>query len=113
MKMKKLQSLGNVQDVIRENIEGLDELYKYLRCGLFHAGFTDGKIYLNWSYPNAFEVTHNDASNEGARVIINPREFVVKIIKYYEDYIEELRNLQNEKLSKDFEKRWDYLWNKG
>jgi hypothetical protein len=110
---EKLQNLENVEDVRSENIEGLYELYTYLRCGLFHAGFTDGKVYLNWSCSNAFEVAHNDASSEGTRVIINPREFVAKIIKYYEDYIEELRNLQNKKLREDFEKRWNYLWNLG
>ncbi len=111
---EKLERLeNNLQAVKNENVEGLFELYRYLRCGLFHAGFTDGKVYLNYSNPNAFEVAHDDDSNEGTRVIINPRMFVEKIIKYYEDYVEELRNRHNETLRDMFEKRWDYLWNLG
>jgi hypothetical protein len=110
-KLERLET--NLQAVRNENTEGLFELYTYLRCGLFHAGFTDGKIYLNWSYPNAFEVAHNDDSDEGTSVIINPRKFVEKIIKYYEDYVEELRNRQNKTLRENFEKRWDHLWNLG
>jgi len=110
-KLERLEK--NLQAVKNENAEGLFELYRYLRCGLFHAGFTDGKVYLNYRNPNAFEVAHDDDSNEGTRVIINPRMFVEKIIKYYEDYVEELRNRQNETLRDMFEKRWDHLWNLG
>ena len=103
---EELRGLSNIEKIKEKNIPNLLNLYKYIRCGLFHAGFTDGTIYLDWSYEGAI-------NNEDTNIFINPREFVEKIIKYFKDYVEELRNRQNETLRKEFEKRFDHLWDLG
>ena len=105
---EELRDLTSMETITEKNLLNLSNLYENIRCGLFHAGFTDGKIYLNSSY------IYKDAiNNEDTNIIINPREFVEKIIEYFKDYVEELRNRQNKTLRENFEKRWDHLWNLG
>jgi hypothetical protein len=103
---EELRGLFNMEKIKEKNIQNLLILYENIRCGLFHAGFTDGKIYLNWSYEDAI-------NTEDTNIIINPRGFVEKIIQYFEGYVEELRNRQNETLRENFVKRWDHLWELG
>jgi hypothetical protein len=62
---EELRDLTSMETIIEKNLLNLSNLYENIRCRLFHAGFTDGKIYLNSSY------IYKDAiNNEDTNIII-------------------------------------------
>jgi len=83
----------------------ISRLYDETRCGLFHSGFPDGKIYL--SHDRNLPIYTEDK-----RIFINPLKFTEKIIQYFDNYITELKNPFNENSREKFEFLWDKLWNK-
>ncbi|HYO87611.1 MAG TPA: hypothetical protein VER79_03130 [Candidatus Limnocylindrales bacterium] len=85
--------------------EVLQRIWKETRCGLFHAGFPSGKIYLSHDRRSAIEV-------DGDRIYINPNEFVDRVVCHFLYYIDELQNERNADLRKHFEQLWDLLWTK-
>lgn len=42
--------------------------------------------------------------------MLNPVKFVEEVIKYFNEYIFDLKNTSDEALRENFEKRWDHLW---
>jgi hypothetical protein len=83
----------------------LERLWKETRCGLFHAGFPNGKIYLSHDRESAIEA-------DGEKIFINPKGFVNKVTCNFICYIEELRDVKNTNLRSNFEKLWDIIWDK-
>ena len=80
----------------------LDNLYKHLRCGLFHNGMSGDMIVLNCDFENAITFSANI-------IDINPRLFLKTIIRDFERYIEDLSNSDNEELRTHFDKMFDIV----
>lgn len=80
----------------------LENLYKPLRCGLFHNGMSGDMIVLDCNFENAinFSVTTID---------INPKLFLEAIIGDFNKYIEDLSNHENEELRFNFDKMFDIV----
>lgn len=88
-----------------QNDAVINRLWKEARCGLFHAGFTKGKIYLSHDNSEAIKM-------DGDFLYINPKEFLNCVSRDLEQYIKDLRNSANTDLRSKFETLWDFLWDK-
>ncbi|HOW27338.1 MAG TPA: hypothetical protein PK876_02385 [Elusimicrobiota bacterium] len=78
-------------------------LWKELRNGLFHTGFTIGFVYLSHGYKEIVELN-------GERLQINPNKFVNAVIEDFNKYITELRKGQEGEIGRQFLKLWDKRW---
>ena len=78
----------------------LDNLYKHLRCGLFHNGMSGDMIVLNCDFENAITFSANIIN-------INPKLLLEIIIRDFNKYIEDLSNVDNEELRLNFDKMFD------
>lgn len=85
--------------------ETINRLYGETRCGLFHSGFPDGKIYLS-------REKNLPIYTEDKKIFINPLKFIERITEYFNNYITELKNPYNENAREKFESLWDKLWKK-
>ncbi len=83
----------------------IDRLWKETRCGLFHAGFTNGKVYLSHEVAEAIKL-------EGNFIRINPKLFLDCVSDDLNNFIAELRDQRSAKLRANFEKLWDVLWDR-
>jgi hypothetical protein len=81
------------------------KIYKEIRCGLFHSGFTNGKIYLKYDQDKAIHIN-------GEIINIHPKIFLECIVSDFEKYILALKDPNESQLRENFEKLWDYLWEK-
>ena len=109
IKIKSVQLINNMDNIKDRKI--LDFLYKFLRCGAFHAGFPDGKVYLDRDCMFVLDIkTKADCKKELDQIVLNPVKFVEEVIKYFNGYIFDLKNTSDEALRENFEKRWDHLW---
>jgi len=88
----------------------LNFLYEFLRSGSFHAGFPDGKIYLDRDSSCLLSVIRIPDRKKIDHVIVNPVIFIDKLFEYFDEYISELKNKNNTKLRHNFKLRWDCLW---
>jgi len=81
----------------------LDLMYDGIRCGLYHSGITNGKIFLTGEIrtPMAFE-------SQNQMLIINPHLLVPKLKAHLRDYIVRLRDANNTDLRAKFEMRYDF-----
>lgn len=80
-----------------------DRLWKETRCGLFHVGFPNGKIYLSHDRGEPI-------SQDGDRLYINPNKFVEEIAIDFNNFIFDLKDVSKTDLWMNFEKLWDHLW---
>ena len=83
----------------------IDRLWEEARCGLFHAGFTNGKVYLSHNAMKAIELK-NDS------IHINPKKFLKCVSEDFSKYVSDLRDETSIELRKNFENLWDDLWSK-
>lgn len=74
-----------------------------MRCGLFHAGFTDGPTLLCDDEPSAITIS-------GRFLMVNPRLFVQCALNDFNLYIRELRSNSKGELAKKFLTLWDKRW---
>lgn len=81
----------------------MDVLYSGGRCGLYHSGITDPRIILTGDIKFRMEF---DA--ERSRLIINPHLLIPALKVHLKDYGEQLRDVNNSLLRKNFEKRFDF-----
>ena len=88
--LKRIFSLQNVSD------DQLSNLYKHLRCGLFHNGMSGDVVVLNRSLKNAIEF-----SNSGT-IDINPKLYLDAIIQDFNQYIRDLNKQNNIQLRNQF-----------
>jgi hypothetical protein len=84
--------------------EVIDQLWKDVRNGLFHSGFTLGPLHLVYSDDLILK-----RSDEGL-LLINPKGFVKSTVDDFTKYVEELRENPSEKTGENFEKLWDKRW---
>lgn len=83
----------------------LEMLYSDVRCGLYHSGCTNPRVFVMGDIKAAIAFTKQ------GRLLINPRILVLKLREHLKFYVEELRNANNTKLRENFEKRFDFLNN--
>ena len=81
----------------------LDLLYEGVRCGLYHAGGTNGPIMITSGveYPITLDL-------QDKFLIINPHLLVPILIEHFVVYIKNLRDMNNTDLRKKFELRYDF-----
>ena len=92
--------LGNVVSLI-DVVLGL--MYEGIRCGLYHSGITNGKIFLTGEIktPMAFDL-------QNQMLIINPHLLVPNLKAHLKNYVERLRDTNNTDLRTKFEARYDF-----
>jgi hypothetical protein len=81
----------------------LDLMYEGIRCGLYHSGITNGKIFLTGEFkaPMSFEL-------QNQILIVNPHLLVPKLKTHLQDYVARLRDVNNTDLRTKFERRYDF-----
>lgn len=81
----------------------LDLLYEGVRCGLYHSGFTTGRIVITGGIrdPMALDI-------QNMILIINPHLLVPKLISHFNSYISLLRDPNNQELRNKFEARFEF-----
>lgn len=85
------------------SLDVYNRLWKETRCGLFHSGFPNGKIYLSHNRTDALVVDRD-------RLIINPLSFMQLIEDDFNTYINLLKKETSKELRENFETLWDQLW---
>jgi hypothetical protein len=95
-----LSPVGNVVSLI-DVVLGL--LYDGIRCGLYHSGITNGKIFLTGEIKTsmAFDLQHQ-------MLIVNPHLLVPKLKRHLQDYVGRLRDMNSADLRAKFEVRYDF-----
>ena len=95
-----LSPVGNVVSLIDVV---LDLMYEGIRCGLYHSGITNGKIFLTGEIktPMGFEL-------QNQMLIVNPHLLVPKLKAHLQDYVVRLRDVNNTDLRAKFEMRYDF-----
>ncbi len=93
---------------VQRIIQGVDDdlakrLYKSVRCGLFHSGFTEGPTLLSYDRPHSVALANG-------YLYLNPREFVSAVIKDFAVYVAKLRADPSGVLAKNFVKLWNERW---
>ena len=84
--------------------DALTMLYKSVRNGLFHSGFTTDRVYLNRDQVEALTLTADKVLR------INARLFMQSVMKDFEDYISNLRSYPVGTLAQNFESLWEQWW---
>lgn len=90
--IRRIFGLQNVSD------NQIANLYKHLRCGLFHNGMSGDAVVLNRTLRNAIEFSNRQT------IDINPRLFLDAIVKDYNQYISDLSNQNNIELRNHFDR---------
>lgn len=90
--IRRIFGLRNVSD------NQLANLYRHLRCGLFHNGMSGDLVVLNRTLRNAIEF-----SDRGT-IDINPRLFLSAIIQDFSQYINKLGDQNNIELRNNFDR---------
>ena len=80
----------------------LENLYKHLRCGLFHNGMSGDMIVLNCNFEKAINFSANT-------IDINPKLFLETVIWDFNKYIEDLSNTDNKELRLNFDIMFDIV----
>lgn len=95
-----LSPVGNIVSLL-DTV--LDMMYEGIRCGLYHSGITNGKIFLTGEIktPIAFELQYQ-------MLIVNPHLLVPKLKIHLHDYVGRLRDANNTDLRTKFEVRYDF-----
>ncbi len=113
--MKRIFNLADNDD------ESLEKLYRAIRCGLFHDGFTKGLVYLaldfdNPEYQEALRIELWKYDSEKIRFGINPKLFLAEVENDFDQYITNLREQGDQSdfeftnLRRNFEKFWTEVW---
>ena len=78
-------------------------LYKAVRCGLFHSGFTEGPTFVSHDRPPAIDLAEER--------YLNPAAFIRSAADDFTRYVGELRAHPEGQLGINFVKLWDKRWN--
>lgn len=84
--------------------EAIERLWKSARCGLFHSGFTKGRVYLSYDNTQALEISPD------GELCINPMLFVELVKEDFKKYVCELRENPSAAAAKRFIDVWDRRW---
>ena len=94
------------KDINKEKVKSLleellDTLYHGARCGTYHIGFPDSRIFL------ADGETDSIKFHSNGKVTINPHKLVKVVSYHFNNYIKQLKDTRNTELRQNFEKRFD------
>ncbi len=78
-------------------------LWEEARNGLFHNGFTEGRVYLCHDRPVPLEIN-------GDHLLIDVRKLLRIVEDDFDSYIAELESNEAGELGRNFEKPWDKRW---
>ena len=85
--------------------KALNDLYREVRCGLFHTGMVRGKVILSGGFTSSFEII-TDASNSVVQIQVNPHKALNEIEDHLARYLMRLRNPDEKQLRSNFSKAW-------
>jgi hypothetical protein len=92
--------------------EAADEIYRQVRCGLFHIGMTRKKVILSNKF-DAVDAVANINPETGdfeiALIKINPHKMLNEIENHFSTYLMRLRNPQEEELRENFNRSWERI----
>lgn len=95
---------ASVQRIIPNLPNGADKhLWKEVRNGMFHSGFTEGKTLIT-------HVENVPVSIREEYLRINPLELMKQVDQDFRNYISDLRNDSTGNLAQNFTKLWDERW---
>jgi hypothetical protein len=85
--------------------EFINEIYKYIRCGMYHMGLTGSKVLI-----------YNGEDIQGTfvfdtvkdQIIVSPNRLITDLLAGLRRYIVDLKVVQNTGIRKKFEKRFDH-----
>jgi hypothetical protein len=87
--------------------QAITELYRQVRCGLFHTGMIRKKVVLDGTFSLPTHAIVDSASKTVQRVEINPHKVLDAIEDHLSRYVMRLRNPAERKLRGNFEKAWE------
>jgi len=82
--------------------QDIGDLYREARCGLFHNGMVQGRIIINNGFPNSLTFSNGD-------IEISPSKFLRDIRTDFQNYIQELRDINNIQLRNNFDSMFSNL----
>lgn len=85
----------------------IDEIYKRVRCGLFHTGGTREKVVLSRDFPDMISVHFDKIKRQISEIRINPHKVLDAVEEHLSKYVTKLRNPSEKLLRKNFEKAWN------
>jgi hypothetical protein len=80
-----------------------EQLWKAVRCGLFHSGFTSGPTLVTYAIAEPVRTS-------GRYLLINPQQFIGALVDDFRAYVVLLRAEPTEALGRNFESLWDLRW---
>jgi len=86
--------------------DAIDEFYDQVRCGLFHAGITRGKVVLT-ELPRAVDIEVNNQTGKVVRIKIDPHKLLDEVEDHFSSYVMRLRDPNEAELRKNFDKAWN------
>lgn len=98
-----------------KHISGIkaEDFYKFVRCGLFHAGTIDARILIDSISCTKYPIQKNPHSNSigivSENYLVNPWLMLECIINYFDHYIERINKLDNSIDSINFLKTYKKL----
>lgn len=81
----------------------LDNMYKGIRCGLYHIGATNNRVVLTGQTQHPFSI---DPQN--ILLIVNPHLLAPVLKEHFASYIAQLRDTNNQDLRRNFEALFDF-----
>jgi hypothetical protein len=87
----------------------LDELYRQVRCGIFHTATTRSKVVLKKNLPVTVAIRYNETRNRVDLIEINPIRCLNHLDVALSEYFTKLRNPANTCLRSNFQKGWETL----
>jgi hypothetical protein len=83
--------------------DALNQLWKAVRCSLFHSGFTEGPVLVSRQSDEAL-------SEFRGFLYINPAAFVRAVLNDFDQFLRELREKPNDTIARNFQTLWDKRW---
>ncbi|MFC1980557.1 hypothetical protein ACFLVS_06970 [Chloroflexota bacterium] len=94
---------GYINDVqwVKLTDDDAKNVYKKVRCCLYHTGLIDPGIIINHNMNSAMQIDGNNIS-------INPRLLINAIERHFNYYLKKLNNPDEKQLRSNFQARFDY-----
>jgi hypothetical protein len=86
----------------------LDALYDWIRCGLYHTSFTQGRVMLTGDIKQPVWADVDQKTKMIIGLKVRPDLVVQRVLSHFQGYIARLKNPQNIELRLNFEKRFDW-----
>lgn len=84
--------------------EHITELYKKIRCGLFHNGMVSDGVIFNYDFSQSIKF-----EADGRKININPKRLLDEVENDFDRYISELKNPDNTSLRENFNRMFTVL----